>query len=201
MYFNELDNTQPSFPLNGRPNGFPSIGQGLNGNDEIAVLRAIAQKYCPEEVKTVVSPIVSQEVDEFNFSEIEKEFSLLLHGGTPSSRLLENIYFDEDLPSTSAPITNSDDANTNGIAAEEGFGIGIPETELVKNLKYEEVDTTNTDEIRKQFPILNQKVNGHDLIWFDNGATTQKPLRVIDGLAGLTRFRFTISNVWKSRSP
>lgn len=182
MYFNELDNTQPSFPLNGRPNGFPSAGQGLNGNSDIAALRAIAQKYCPEEVKSVVSPIVPSEIDEFNFSEIEKEFTSLLHGGAPSSNLLGNIYFDDDSPS-SVPNSRSDDANANGIAAENGFGIGIPETELVKNLKYEEVDTANTDEIRKQFPILNQKVNGHDLIWFDNGATTQKPLRVIDGLS------------------
>ena len=66
---------------------------------------------------------------------------------------------------------------------DDGFGIGIPETQLIKNLHYEELDTVNAQEIRKQFPILSQKVNGHDLIWFDNGATTQKPLRVIDGLS------------------
>lgn len=34
--------------------------------------------------------------------------------------------------------------------------------------------------IREQFPILNQKINKHDLVYFDNGATTQKPLRVIN---------------------
>ena len=33
--------------------------------------------------------------------------------------------------------------------------------------------------IREQFPILSRKVNGHDLIYFDNGATTQKPQPVI----------------------
>ena len=33
--------------------------------------------------------------------------------------------------------------------------------------------------IRKQFPILSRKVNGHDLVYFDNGATTQKPQSVI----------------------
>jgi cysteine desulfurase/selenocysteine lyase len=37
--------------------------------------------------------------------------------------------------------------------------------------------------IREQFPILQQKVNGNDLIYFDNGATTQKPLRVIDRIS------------------
>lgn len=34
--------------------------------------------------------------------------------------------------------------------------------------------------IRDQFPILGQKINGSDLVYFDNGATTQKPLRVIN---------------------
>jgi cysteine desulfurase/selenocysteine lyase len=36
--------------------------------------------------------------------------------------------------------------------------------------------------IRKQFPVLNQQVNGHNLVYFDNAATTQKPQRVIDAL-------------------
>lgn len=34
--------------------------------------------------------------------------------------------------------------------------------------------------IRKDFPILNRTVNGKPLIYFDNGATTQKPQQVID---------------------
>jgi cysteine desulfurase / selenocysteine lyase len=38
-------------------------------------------------------------------------------------------------------------------------------------------------EIRAQFPILQQKVNGADLVYFDNGATTQKPLRVINSIS------------------
>ena len=41
----------------------------------------------------------------------------------------------------------------------------------------------NSEHIRSQFPILNQKVNGYPLIYFDNGATTQKPLRVIDSVS------------------
>lgn len=36
--------------------------------------------------------------------------------------------------------------------------------------------------IRKDFPILDQKVHGQPLIYFDNAATTQKPQRVIDTL-------------------
>ena len=37
--------------------------------------------------------------------------------------------------------------------------------------------------IRKDFPILQRKVNGRPLIWFDNAATTQKPRAVIEALA------------------
>jgi cysteine desulfurase/selenocysteine lyase len=40
----------------------------------------------------------------------------------------------------------------------------------------------NLQEIRDEFPILNQKVNGHPLIYFDNAATTQKPVHVIKAL-------------------
>jgi cysteine desulfurase / selenocysteine lyase len=36
--------------------------------------------------------------------------------------------------------------------------------------------------IRKDFPILNQKVNGKSLVYLDNGATSQKPKQVIDAL-------------------
>ena len=39
------------------------------------------------------------------------------------------------------------------------------------------------NKIRAQFPILNLKVNGKELVYFDNGATTQKPQAVIDAEA------------------
>ncbi len=37
-------------------------------------------------------------------------------------------------------------------------------------------------EIRKDFPILHQQVNGHPLVYLDNGATSQKPRSVIDAV-------------------
>jgi len=37
--------------------------------------------------------------------------------------------------------------------------------------------------IRAQFPVLHQKVNGKDLVYFDNGASTQKPQVVIDAIS------------------
>ena len=40
----------------------------------------------------------------------------------------------------------------------------------------------NVHEIRKDFPILHQEVNGHPLVYLDNGATSQKPRSVIDAV-------------------
>ncbi|OJV15565.1 MAG: cysteine sulfinate desulfinase [Dyadobacter sp. 50-39] len=38
--------------------------------------------------------------------------------------------------------------------------------------------------IRNDFPILNEVVNGKQLVYFDNAATTQKPRLVLDALSG-----------------
>jgi len=38
------------------------------------------------------------------------------------------------------------------------------------------------DSLRQEFPVLHQKVNGRDLIYFDNAATSQKPTSVIKAL-------------------
>ncbi|MEC2112527.1 cysteine desulfurase SufS [Bacillus subtilis] len=40
----------------------------------------------------------------------------------------------------------------------------------------------NITDIREQFPILHQQVNGHDLVYLDSAATSQKPRAVIETL-------------------
>ena len=49
------------------------------------------------------------------------------------------------------------------------------------------------EQIRADFPILHQEVNGKPLVYLDNGATTQKPQVVIDAIANY--YRTTNSNV------
>jgi cysteine desulfurase/selenocysteine lyase len=44
------------------------------------------------------------------------------------------------------------------------------------------VSQFKVEEIRAQFPILKRKVNGKNLVYFDNGATAQKPQLVIDSI-------------------
>lgn len=38
------------------------------------------------------------------------------------------------------------------------------------------------DKVRADFPILKREVNGKPLVYFDNGATTQKPKQVVDAI-------------------
>lgn len=40
----------------------------------------------------------------------------------------------------------------------------------------------NVKKIREDFPILHQQVNGHQLVYFDNAATSQKPWQVIKAI-------------------
>ena len=47
--------------------------------------------------------------------------------------------------------------------------------------------------IRRDFPILTEKINGHTLVYLDNAATTQKPQSVIDTLA--TYYRSQNANI------
>lgn len=45
-----------------------------------------------------------------------------------------------------------------------------------------EVSSFSVETIRKDFPVLQQQVHGKNLVYMDNGATTQKPKSVIDAL-------------------
>src|SRR3989337_1152913 len=40
----------------------------------------------------------------------------------------------------------------------------------------------DVEKIRKEFPILHQQINGRDLVYLDNAATSQKPMQVINTL-------------------
>ena len=50
--------------------------------------------------------------------------------------------------------------------------------------------------VRRDFPILQERVNGRQLVWFDNAATTQKPQSVIDRLAYF--YRHENSNIHRA---
>ena len=164
MNISELDNT--------------FVGSELG---DIGRLRQIASKFCPEEISQEVRQVIPDSVDTLDLSDIEAGFRQLLAGGSgfPNSGFpqfsfpdVDGSNFADDNPGTiGQPIKN------------DGFGIGIPETESVSRINYEDTDTISTSEIRKDFPVLQKRVNGHPLVWFDNGATPQKPRQVIDAIS------------------
>ncbi|MBH9788007.1 aminotransferase class V-fold PLP-dependent enzyme, partial [Clostridioides difficile] len=48
-------------------------------------------------------------------------------------------------------------------------------------------------DIKSYFPILNQDVNGHRLVYLDSAATSQKPVQVIEAIKAY--YEFDNSNV------
>jgi cysteine desulfurase/selenocysteine lyase len=63
-----------------------------------------------------------------------------------------------------------------------GYPVAGPSAPGVGDLKLSR-QQFDIGSVRKDFPILQERVNGHPLIWLDNAATTQKPQSVIDRLA------------------
>jgi cysteine desulfurase/selenocysteine lyase len=56
-------------------------------------------------------------------------------------------------------------------------GHGVPQAATDRHPPFD------VNAVRRDFPILAERVNGRQLVWFDNAATTQKPQVVIDRLA------------------
>ena len=51
------------------------------------------------------------------------------------------------------------------------------------HIQYQAQPPFDVHAIRRDFPILSERVNGRPLVWFDNAATTQKPQAVIDRIS------------------
>ena len=131
-------------------------GYGLE-DPGFELLRQVAEKYCPEELRQERQTVVSDE--ELKLDSFEWLFGTTSLTGLP-----------EQTPA-------------NFHSGEIGNGLRpLGEAEL-SGVHYDEIDTLNSDEIKKDFPVLHQKVHGNDLVWLDNGATTQKPLQVIDKIS------------------
>ena len=58
-----------------------------------------------------------------------------------------------------------------------GFSERVPQADQARHPPFD------VNAIRRDFPILQERVNGKQLVWFDNAATTHKPQAVIDRLA------------------
>ncbi|MDR0687578.1 MAG: cysteine desulfurase [Prevotellaceae bacterium] len=97
----------------------------------------------------------------------------------PEAGELAGLFFadSDDVPVESSTLRS---------AAEQEFAdTGYSRYSFLRDqpITYDGRETFDVQAIRKDFPILHQKVNGKDLIWFDNAATTQKPRQVIEAIA------------------
>ena len=96
---------------------------------------------------------------------------------------------------TSEVVSYSPKVQSKEQAAEHDRRIDVPTSiggDSIKEEKAEKGTTRNDDirigsktlaQIRDDFPILSERINGNQLIWLDNGATTQRPRVVIDRLS------------------
>ncbi len=132
-----------------------------------ALLREVAQKYCPEELQSERKAVIPDEA--LNLSAIADLYQAFV-GVDYNPASTEK--------SLSTPLPHREGQGGGSALGVQPFG----EREL-SSLHYEEADTLNSEEIKRDFPVLHQKVNGHDLVWLDNGATTQKPIQVIDKIS------------------
>lgn len=66
-------------------------------------------------------------------------------------------------------------------------------TKTVKKPKTKTTSSYNVEKLRKDFPILREKVHGKPLVYLDNAATTQKPEAVLKTLDDY--YRHTNSNI------
>jgi cysteine desulfurase/selenocysteine lyase len=63
---------------------------------------------------------------------------------------------------------------TQDLQTPQGFATQAPQADAARHPPFD------VNAVRRDFPILQERVNGRQLVWFDNAATTQKPQSVID---------------------
>lgn len=153
---------------------------GVTDQQIFLKLKELAREECPENLRRQRETSFPLSGDEgYDFSAVEQSLERILEGRSGF----------EPLPPIEEAKGNTADDGT-GVALDRkdwwrnrDFGIGIPEADKLRALNYEETDLLNVEQVRKDFPALHQKVHGHDLVWLDNGASTQKPQSVIDTIS------------------
>ena len=162
---------------------------------DVSVLTAMASEYFPEfsNSETAYSPqLVDQCVQplhEFTEEDFTNAIPATLENMETECQVIEKspflpFSFLEEARSIFAEIENTVSNNSKDEINKFIYSF--------KNVGYEAVlvpkpgvlysNQFDVKSIRKDFPILAEKVNGKDLIWFDNAATTHKPKSVIERL-------------------
>ena len=105
----------------------------------LALLKEIAQKYCPEEWQDARRQVLPDDKllaagqwlgEPLNLDALKAGFEQLLAGGSGFEQL---------------PYVDDAEVTPRTLPQEDGFGIGIPETQKLRDLHYEEADTLNSE--------------------------------------------------------
>ncbi|GHU93911.1 hypothetical protein FACS1894156_1460 [Bacteroidia bacterium] len=96
----------------------------------------------------------------------------------PEAGELTGLFFGDDVKAS------AEDNRLHSAATNEFADTGYSQYSFLRDqpITYNGRETFDVQAIRKDFPILHQKVHGKDLIWLDNAATTQKPTHVINAV-------------------
>ncbi len=94
-----------------------------------------------------------------------------LPGEVALRRVLEELAGERSLPPAASPPA----------PAHSGYYF-LDQTASVAKADAARFPAFDVHAVRRDFPILAERVNGKPLVWFDNAATTQKPQAVIDRL-------------------
>lgn len=158
---------------------FPGASAGADQTIDTDVLASLAADFFPE--------FSAAEINDFTPS--ASRIDIVLPETVPVIGTNENRQPDKGSPfaflAQARPIFSTAARNTKLESLNQPFAYetsdytpgGVP---LVGSAAAANRTVFDVQSVRNDFPILSEKVNGHDLIWLDNAATTQKPSAVIE---------------------
>lgn len=194
------------------PSLLPANGETVANQEKKLTLNPLFQ---PETLEYLTQTIL-QEIQGQGLTAVLAEFTPLIHAvqdNSPKPAQLSTLRaIKPSLPSGQSPGTagvNSSPhfyfleatSQASGVRTspspqqtEPQFSYSAPIDPLfAPSVRDQNLSFLDVHSIRRDFPILQERVNGKPLIWFDNAATTQKPQAVIDRLSYF--YRHQNSNV------
>lgn len=174
---------------------FPDLTEGVNATEtgaEVADVRETEQAAYAASAETGVGALPSG-VPSFNWDD-----PFAYGNGVPGVSLVPGISGNsgsEEAVSYAPKVISAEQARElesrqKQDASTENAIVSGGQTESESSVR---IGTKTLAQIREDFPILSEQINGHQLVWLDNGATTQRPQQVIDRIAHY--YRYENSNV------
>ncbi|MGJ4751192.1 family 2A encapsulin nanocompartment cargo protein cysteine desulfurase [Leptospira kmetyi] len=160
-----------------------SVEELILSDSSITESKSLVQKTAPVKSGSILENSYGLDLSESELSRIPDG---ILSGSNlpsfPGGLTSKNVGIDAQPFSTSFSFLEdirSFVPNVPGSQSIESFGFSpslIPKV----NLSSGGLDIAS---LKKDFPILKEKINGRELVWLDNAATTQKPQSVIDRIS------------------